>query len=324
MPKVRAMWRMPLALAYWLGAASSKELADGDDVIFLCHGTPRFVASGLEQQLRYLRRVLNLVPLAEIATSVAERRPAGCRRRAAIIFDDGARNNVSVAYPILRSLGIPATFFVCPGLIEERKWIWTHEVRARLRWAAPQLSSEIAGALHAPGEIDAFVQWMKKLPLPERARVEALLRLATPSFLPTEKEREAFDLAGWHELRALDPAIVTIGSHSMTHPILSTLSDAAIEVEMRESRRMLEVKLDRSAEFFSYPNADVDWRTLAAARRHYRGAVAHSHGVPLDPHLVPSVHLPANVWRLALELNRPALASAASPRPLAGMRTPAV
>src|SRR5204863_2988069 len=126
MPKVRAMWRMPLALAYWLGAASSKELADGDDVIFLCHGTPRFVASGLEQQLRYLRRVLNLVPLAEIATSVAERRPAGCRRRAAIIFDDGARNNVSVAYPILRSLGIPATFFVCPGLIEERKWIWTH------------------------------------------------------------------------------------------------------------------------------------------------------------------------------------------------------
>src|SRR5204863_6859458 len=35
MPKVRAMWRVPLALAYWLGAASSKELAEGDDIIFL-------------------------------------------------------------------------------------------------------------------------------------------------------------------------------------------------------------------------------------------------------------------------------------------------
>jgi peptidoglycan/xylan/chitin deacetylase (PgdA/CDA1 family) len=323
MPKVRAMWRTPLALAYWLGAASSRELADGDDIVFLCHGTPRFLASRLEQQLRYLRRVLRLVPLAEIAASAAERRPADCRRRAAIIFDDGLRSNVSVAYPILRSLGIPATFFVCPGLIEERKWIWTHEVRARLRWAAPRLGSEIAARPDAPGDINAFVQWMKKLPLPERARIEAQVRQATPSFVPTEAERDAFDLAGWQELRALDPAIVTIGSHSLTHPILPDLSDAAIEVELRESRRLLEAKLDRPADLFSYPNNDLDWRTLACVRRHYRAAVAHGSGIPRDPHLLPSVHLPQGVLRLAWQVNHPAAISAGSPRRFIGAGTPA-
>ena len=323
MPKVRAMWRVPLALAYWLGAASSKELADGDDIIFLCHGTPRFLASRLEQQLRYLRRVLNLVPLAELVASVAEHRPAGCRRRAAIIFDDGLRSNVSVAYPILRSLGIPATFFVCPGLIEEHKWIWTHETRARLRWAAPQLCGEIAAELDAPRETDAFVQWMKVLALPERARVEARLRQATRSFVPAERDREAFDLAGWHELRALDPAIVTIGSHSMTHPILPTLSDAAIEVELRESRRLLEAKLDRPVDLFSYPNEDLDWRTLASVRRHYRAAVAHAAGVARDPHLLPSVHLPQGVLRLVWQVNHQAETSAAAPRAVIRARTAA-
>ena len=323
MPKVRAMWRVPLALAYWLGAASSKELADGDDVIFLCHGTPRCLARRLEQQLRYLRRVLNLVPLAEIATSVAERRPAGCTRRAAIIFDDGLRSNVSVAYPILRSLGIPATFFVCPGLIEERKWIWTHEVRARLRWAPPQLCGEIAAEVDAPGDIDEFVQWMKKLALPERARIEARLRQATPLFVPAARDREAFDLAGWPELRSLDPAIVTIGSHSMTHPILPTLSDAAIEVELRDSRRMLEAKLDRPADLFSYPNKDLDWRTLAGVRRHYRAAVAHAAGVSRDPHLLQSVHLPQGVLRLVWQVNHQGETSAGSPRSVIGARTPA-
>lgn len=322
MPKVRALWRVPLAFAYWLGAASSKQLADGDDIVFLCHGTPRLLASGLEQQLRYLRRVFTLAPLSEIVVSVAERRPAGRKRRATVIFDDGLRNNFSVAYPILRSLGIPATFFVCPGLIEERKWIWTHETRARLRFAAQPLRGELAAELGAPREINEFVQWMKKLSLPERARAEARLREATPSFVPSERDREAFELAGWHELRSVDPAVITIGSHSMTHPILPNLSDAAIEIELRESRRVLEARLDRTVEFLSYPNDDVDWRTLAVARRHYRAAVAHSSGTPLDPHLMPSVHLPAHVLRLVWQLNRPDSANLGPAHPFAGAGTP--
>ena len=142
--------------------------------------------------------------------------------------------------------------------------------------------------------------------------------------MPTAADHAAFDLAGWDELRALDPAVVTIGSHTMTHPILSKLSDAAIEVELRESRRMLEAKLERSVEFFSFPNADANWRAVAAARRHYRGAVAHTSGMPLDAHLVPSVHLPANVFRLALDLNLPNRPSAGASRPFVGAGTTAL
>ena len=316
------MWRAPLALAYWVSAASSKEFDAGDDLIFLCHGTPRSVAAGLEQQLRYLRRVFNLVPLAVLAASVAERRPPGRQRRATIIFDDGVRSTVEVAYPILRALGIPATFFLCPGLIEEGKWVWTHEARARLRFATPKSRGALAAEVGAPGEINAFVQWMKSLSLPDHARVLGALRRATSAFVPSDADREAFDLAGWPELRGLDPATITLGSHSMTHPILPKLSDAAIEVELRGSRRLLETRLDRSVEFFSYPNNQVDWRTLAAARRHYRAAVAHASGMPLDPHLLPSLHLPSNVLRLAWQLNHPGAARSDSPRPLAGADTP--
>src|SRR5207248_3345103 len=161
------------------------------------------------------------VPLAELAASIGAARLPGRRRRAAMVFDDGLRSNVRVAYPILRALGIPATFFVCPGLIEERRWLWTHEARRRLRFAAP------------------------------------------------------------------------------------SMSDGEIEAELRDSRRMIEAKLAGPAEFFSYPNGDVDERTVAGVRRYYRAAVTCNAETRVDPHLMPDVHLPRGVLSLAWKLNHP-------------------
>ncbi|HEX2198402.1 MAG TPA: polysaccharide deacetylase family protein [Burkholderiales bacterium] len=283
----------------------TRALDNGEDLIFLCHGTPRRRAAWLERQLCYLRRVFTFVPLAELAASFGAAHHPGRPRRAAMVFDDGLRSNVQVAYPVLRSLGIPATFFVCPGLIEERRWLWTHEARRRLQFAAPRMRRELARDLGAPAEIELFVAWMKKLQFPHRTRVEAMLRHATAAFVPSEADREAFDLAGWDELRQLDPAMVKVGSHTMTHPILPSLSDGEIEAELRDSRRMIEAKLARPAEFFSYPNGDVDERTLAHVRRYYRAAVNSSIKTRVDPHLMPNMNLAPGVLSLAWRLNHP-------------------
>jgi peptidoglycan/xylan/chitin deacetylase (PgdA/CDA1 family) len=311
MPSMRNVLRAPLAAAYWLGAAQSKTAENGDDVIFLCHGTPRGLLARLERQLRYLRRVFAIVPLATIAASLGAPRRPGRRRQAALTFDDGLRSNVQLGYPLLRSLGIPATFFVCPGLIEEGRWLWTHEARRRLEYAGPDLRRELAVELGAPSEdLDAFIQWMKELDYPQRKRAEARLAEATAAFAPSQPDREAFDLAGWDELRALDPAVVTVGSHTLTHPVLPRMSAAEVEAELRDSRRMIEAKLGRPAEFFSYPNGDVDERTLASVRRYYRAAVRNRSATHFDPHLLPSVHMPRGVLDLAWTTSRPGSAAA--------------
>lgn len=303
MPSMRNVLRAPVAAAYWLGAGQGLTAGNGEDVIFLCHGTPRRLAARLERQLRYLRRAFDIVPLARFAASLRAPRTRGRRRQAVVTFDDGLRTNVEVAYPLLHALGIPATFFVCPGLIEERRWLWTHESRRRLEFAAPHLREALAAELGAPAEIEAFVEWMKEIEFPQRKRVEARLAKATAAFVPSELDREAFDLAGWDELRTLDPAIVTVGSHSLTHPVLPSMSPAEIEAELRDSRRLIEAKLGRAAEFFSYPNGDVDELTLRGVRRHYRAAVCYESEAPHDPHLMPSVHLPRGVLDLAWTTN---------------------
>ena len=258
----------------------------GQDRILMYHGTPRADAAALERQLRVLALVFPIVPLEDIASS----RHKNGRARVALTFDDGLRSNVEVAYPILRKLGLSATFFVCPGLIERDAWLWNHEARERLRTLAPSALAELAEYVGAPNELEPFVEWMKTLHLAARERVEEAIRAATPQFKPTDAQRAEFDLAGWRELRAIDPRTVTIGSHTMTHPILTSLSTAETEKEVRDSRVALEKALERPVTLFCYPNGNVGEAALTSARRYYRSAVTVEPGTvrrSADPHLLP-------------------------------------
>jgi peptidoglycan/xylan/chitin deacetylase (PgdA/CDA1 family) len=229
--------------------------------------------------------------------------------RIALTFDDGLRNNVTVAYPILRRLGLPATFFVCPQLIDRGLWLWNQQARQRLKRLQPAALQKLARDVQAPAaEVEPIVQWMKGLPRSRRQEVEASVRKATPAFQPSAAERDAFDLARWEELRGLAPETITIGSHTLTHPILTTLAEPDLETEIGGSRRVLEEKLGRPVEFFAYPNGSQNPAVHACARRHYRGAVlaespAAAAAVP-DPHLMPRESAPRGVLRLASSLLR--------------------
>lgn len=261
----------------------------GGDCILMYHGTPQRDAARLAWQLRAVASLFSVVPLEEFGAP-GRRRQAGGRRRVALTFDDGLRSNVRVAYPILRALGLSATFFVCPGLIDSCRWLWNHEARQRLYSLGRDALAALAAGLGAPAEVEAFVEWMKTLKLADRRRVEDELRAATPGFQPDAAQREAFDLAGWQELKALDPRTVTLGSHTMTHPILTSLSPNEMEAELGESRTALERELGRPASVFCYPNGDLDEDALAAARRHYACAVTvepRSLGDDADPYRLP-------------------------------------
>src|SRR5512144_725529 len=98
--------------------------------IFMFHSTPARMAPLLEEQLRVIAQWCEVVPLAEIVAD-PRRDSKSWRRRAAITFDDGLRSNITVAYPILQRLRLPAIFFVCPGLLERGAWLWTHEMGQR-------------------------------------------------------------------------------------------------------------------------------------------------------------------------------------------------
>jgi len=305
LPKLLALRAAPVALAYWLGIAGSGRRNNGCARILMLHGIARRNGGLFERVVRYVKRTFDVVPLHSIAAHVAAGEPFS--RQLAITFDDGLRNNIDMAYPILKAHGATATFFVCPELIDRGQWLWNHEARQRLSRLPPGSRLELASELGCDGEVESIIHRMKALPLSERARAEQRIREATAGFVPHPAERHQFDLAGWDELRRLDPEVVTIGSHTLTHAILPTLSGPEAEREIVQSRRILEARLQRPVETFAYPNGDISAQVVDCVRKTYRAAVSAEKGQVApgaDPHMLPRINVPESLLRLAAALHR--------------------
>ena len=83
-----------------------------------------------------------------------------------------------------------------------------------------------------------------------------------------------------HQIRSLIKAGWEIDSHTLTHPDLTTLDDAALEHELVESRRELRTRFGVKADFFAYPAGRYDERVKAAVKAAgYKAATTVDEGV---------------------------------------------
>ncbi len=128
---------------------------------------------------------------------------------------------------------------------------------------------------------DAFLS-VRELALP----VLTSLRWPATVFAPTAfmAHRQALSWAGidhwqttayamellsmdWSDLGELTDAGWEIGSHTRTHPRLTTLTDSDLDDELRESRQMCAEHLGRACTSIAYPYGDVNARVASAALR---------------------------------------------------------
>ena len=223
-------------------------------------------------QLAFLKQNFELISIRELLI----RRAGGTIHgdEVAITFDDGIRNHFTVAYPILLAHGAAATFFVCPALIDSGNWIWNHELRCRLNLLKPAERVALMAKIGATSsEVESLVVRAKCLNMEERQHAETWVRVHTRGFAPSTQQLDRYSPMTWKQIAALDPDLITIGSHTLHHPILSRLSTDDLRVEIGESRRMLEQRIGREVDLFCYPNGDFDERAQRIVREHYAAAV---------------------------------------------------
>ena len=79
------------------------------------------------------------------------------------------------------------------------------------------------------------------------------------------------DIISWNELRAgLDQGFLQVASHTLTHQDLTTLSDADLDWEISESKRLLELHLNTPIDTIFYPYGEYDARVLSRTRLSYK------------------------------------------------------
>ena len=245
-------------------------------VVKIRHTQP-FAASGLQVhrdefdvQMRWLsehRQCVHSVELVEALKSGTAHRDM-----VVVTFDDGYRDNLTEALPILERYRIPATIFIAPHLIDGKVGLWWFELAfivdnvTSLRlsldgrekvFSCVSYEEKISTSL----EIDAIFKELHSV-----AQNELLAQLRSQCSKPFSSDGL---LLSWEEIRqiAANP-LLTIGAHTMTHPNLRMLTEEQIRWEFSESRSVLGKELGRSVDILAYPygtRGEVGSRELHAA-----------------------------------------------------------
>ena len=231
------------------------------------------------RQMKVLRRTANLVSLDEALQSLDNGRPLP-PRAVAITFDDGYRDNLTLAVPMLNRLKIPATVFLVPGFLSGEVHAWWERLgwamrRARVRsvdFEGRRL--DLSGTCERTLALEIVEKSLKARDHDARqSAVEGLVHALDP-----EGSYQADELfMDWDDARGLVRAGIAIGSHTMRHAILAREKGESQRQDLCESRRLLQDNLQNSVETLAYPNGvrgDYDSITVAAAR-----AAGYSHAV---------------------------------------------
>lgn len=207
-----------------------------------------------EQHMTLLANEFNVLPLAEACGRLA--RGALPARAACITFDDGYADNERIALPILKRLGLSATFFVATGY-SDGGIMFNDGVIEAVR-GAPAGTHDLAAiglGSYSLGDsasrraaIDALIGQIKYRPVGERTDLVERLAEAMQSTLPTDLMMRPAQIKRLHD------AGMEIGGHTVSHPILATLDERHARAEITDGKRRLEEITGNPVQLFAYPN----------------------------------------------------------------------
>jgi len=276
-------------VSFKTGISRYKTLRSPSARVIMFHGIggPDCPADIFESQMRYLKEnypVISLKKALAVSSDINDK----FRTDVVLTFDDGLRNNFTTAYPILSRYQLPATFFVCPGLIESQKWQWVYEIEQRLLICS-EIDLESIGKLfnivlpttkgnNSRDIVEILIDHMKTMETEHRMKFENTIRALTKNFEATSLQRDSFDTMNWDELCSLPPDLVTIGSHTVNHPILTKIPYEEMRYQIKESRQWLEKRLNRPVEYFCYPNGNYDASIVSVVAENYKSAVSTNPG----------------------------------------------
>src|SRR5438874_6071150 len=211
-------------------------------------------AAEFEARMRWVKENFKVLALPEAVQRLRD--DTLPKRALAITFDDGYADNYRVALPILKRLELPATFFIATGFLDGGCMFNDVAIEAVRRATEPDLWLDDLGLGHHPLASD-------------ESRADTIHRIleSLKYFRPERRHKTALEIARRvgarvptnlmmtiAEVRSLHAAGMTIGAHTVTHPILAEISDKQARDEMAASRAQLERITGAPVRLFAYPN----------------------------------------------------------------------
>ncbi len=198
-----------------------------------------------------------------------------------LTFDDGLRNNALIVAPLIKKYHAKATFYLISGLLEGGQMMWNHELFCRLSLLDDKDIARATTDLNfsdAPLQATkAYIEKAKKWPQARRLFLMDYLRREFGVQSYTEQMKQSYEIMSLQDAQNL-PSCIEVGSHTATHPILTTVSDETINYEVSTSKSQLEQLLGKPIKTFCYPNGDYTAYAVDLVKVCYDVAVTTQEG----------------------------------------------
>lgn len=215
-------------------------------------------ADEFRDQIRYLKGAFRVVSLDEVIAAG----PGLALRNSCVMitFDDGYRDSLDVAVPILKQLGVPATYFLPTDFLDQPRLFWwdrlaitLHRTTVEKIGMGPPLPIEIDFRRESPDA--AIARAVGPLLDADPAEIEPWLdRLERHAEVRIASEDEAGSLLiGWQGARELLQEGMSVGSHARSHRNLARLDPASQRDELVGSKSRLESELGSDVTALAYP-----------------------------------------------------------------------
>jgi peptidoglycan/xylan/chitin deacetylase (PgdA/CDA1 family) len=213
-------------------------------------------------QMQYISENFTPIRLSEVCEFVlsGKRLP---KNPIIVTFDDGFDDNYYTAFPILKKHNVPATIFVVPEFIDSHETIWYEKLAYLIKNTTddveiPGLNLILKGTDDLVQRRNNYCTVVNKLKVVSNADRLIILDDLYARYLNdfsqiSESVRALSRSLSWEQIQEMNQSIVEIGSHSVTHPVLTMLTDDELAHELSDSKKILEDKLNEPVSTVAYP-----------------------------------------------------------------------
>ena len=216
------------------------------------------------KQIQYLKSNHNVVSLESVVAHYRDGKSLP-EYPVVITVDDGYESFYHLALPLLIKANLPATVFLTTNFVDHKEMLWPDRLDyAITNTTIEKISFSLVGqpycfrlrnsADRAESRI-RLIQILRHLDNATRlAMVEELERQTSSSLNTTLQPPPHLKPMYWHQVvQAVDTGLVSIGSHTVSHPVLTNCSVEEIRSELLVSKTMIETQLGQACKLFCYP-----------------------------------------------------------------------
>jgi peptidoglycan/xylan/chitin deacetylase (PgdA/CDA1 family) len=236
------------------------------------------------ESLAYLTRQYRVVSLGTMTDEL--RRGVVRPYTVAVTVDDGYHEVFTLAAPILRQYGVPASLFVISDFIDGRLWPWTDRWgfvferaprdRVAFRYRGSTYVLEMREDADRQRAETRWLEYAKRVPVADRDGLLEAIAGAAGVRIPVAPPSQYRPMT-WGQLRTLAAEGFDVGAHTRTHPILAGVDPQQLRAEVEGCKEKLEQHLGVRVRHFAYPNGRREDYTPeaveAVARAGYLAAV---------------------------------------------------